>query len=280
MNLTDAIHLLQIDFEISLAQGKKLPRFVNVPLIFADKITLIDTGVKGIENVIFDYIKKQGSEVPEIDSIILSHAHPDHIGSAATIKEQTGCRVIAHPLERAWMEDIERQNRERPVPGFFDLVDRPVTIDHFVEDNQIMNIHENLIMKFIESPGHSMGSLNMLFIEDRILFTADSIPLKGDIPTYDDYGQLMQSLEKIRTNEGFDVLLTSWTPPITGRQEAERLIDEGEVYMRPIDEVVRECYHLDEGDLLDSCRHTVKKLRLPPFLVNTLVDKAFSSHLK
>ncbi|NJK86652.1 MAG: MBL fold metallo-hydrolase [Bacteroidales bacterium] len=30
----------------------------------------------------------------------MSHAHPDHIGSAAIIKEMTHCKVYAHPLEK------------------------------------------------------------------------------------------------------------------------------------------------------------------------------------
>ena len=58
MKLTEKIHLLQIDFEITLSPERKLPRFVNVIIIFGDKITLIDTGVKGSEEKIFDYIKR------------------------------------------------------------------------------------------------------------------------------------------------------------------------------------------------------------------------------
>ena len=118
MKLTDKIHLLQIDFEISISPEKKLPRFVNVILIFSDKITLIDTGVKGSEIYIFDYIKLQNRDHSEINSIILSHSHPDHIGSAAQIKSLTNCKVYAHKLEKEWIDNIELQNRERPVPGF------------------------------------------------------------------------------------------------------------------------------------------------------------------
>jgi hydroxyacylglutathione hydrolase len=46
MKLTDKIHLLKIDFEINLSPEKKLPRFVNVILIFGGILTLINTGVK------------------------------------------------------------------------------------------------------------------------------------------------------------------------------------------------------------------------------------------
>jgi hypothetical protein len=41
MKFTDKIHLLQIDFEIAITPEKKLTRFVNVIIIFGDKITLV-----------------------------------------------------------------------------------------------------------------------------------------------------------------------------------------------------------------------------------------------
>ena len=56
MRLTGKIHLLKIDFEIRVSPEKTLPRFVNVLIIFGDKITLIDTGVKGSEERIFAHI--------------------------------------------------------------------------------------------------------------------------------------------------------------------------------------------------------------------------------
>ena len=76
MKLTDEIQLLQIDFEITISPEKKIPRFVNVLILFGDKITLIDTGVKGSEKIISDYIQKQNRDISEIDRIILSHSHP------------------------------------------------------------------------------------------------------------------------------------------------------------------------------------------------------------
>ena len=56
MKLTEEIHLLKIDFEVTLSPEKKLARFVNVILIFGDKITLFDTGVKGSEEKLFAYL--------------------------------------------------------------------------------------------------------------------------------------------------------------------------------------------------------------------------------
>jgi len=72
MKLTEKIHILQIDFEIALSPDKKLPRSVNVIIIFGERITLIDTGVKGSEKLIFEYIGQNNRDYSEIDRVILN----------------------------------------------------------------------------------------------------------------------------------------------------------------------------------------------------------------
>ena len=275
MKLIDKIHLLKIDFEIAISPEKKLPRFVNVILIFGDKITLIDSGVKGSEEKIRQYIEEQNRDFAEIGRLILSHSHPDHIGSAARIKELTGCKILAHEAEKEWIENINIQSKQRPVPGFFSLVDRSVKIDEFITDGQELLIDDDVTLKFSHSPGHSKGSVNIEFVEDQILFTADSIPLKNDIPNYDNFSDLMNSLHKISQAE-FNLLLSSWTAPLNDKTATDKLIEEGKAYMQTIDLVVKECY--DNGNNPDSCKMAVVKLGLP-FLANSVVDQAFRSHL-
>lgn len=276
MKITDQIHLLKIDFEIAISPEKRLPRFVNVIIVFSNKITLIDSGVKGSEEKIRQYIKEQGRSFAEIETLILSHAHPDHIGSAAIIKELTGCKILAHETEKAWIENIDFQNQQRPVPGFFNLVDRSVKIDEFLSDGQIIQVAGGPTLKIIHSPGHSKGSVNIEFVNDRILFTADSVPLKNDIPNYDNYSDLMRSLERIE-NSDFDIFLSSWTAPLFSKEEIKLLIEEGKNYMLKIDAVVKECYLGTNNP--EACKIAVVKLGLPPFLANPLVDGAFKSHL-
>jgi hydroxyacylglutathione hydrolase len=280
MKLTEKIHLLQIDFEIVLGLEKKLLRLVNVILILGDKITLIDSGVKGSEGKIFDYIKQNNRDFSEIDTLILSHSHPDHIGSAAVIKELTGCKILAHNGEKEWIENIEMQNKQRPIPAFFKWVDRSVKIDEFILDGQELSIEEGLTLKFIHSPGHSKGLLNVLFKEDKILFTGDSIPLKNDIPNYDNYIDLMNSLERIKNCRDYKILLTSWTTPLTDDNGIKKLLTEGKEYIKRIDLAVKDCYTDKSTEPFDPCRETIAKLGLSPLLVNTIVDTAFRSHLK
>ena len=111
------------------APGLILDRFVYSYLVYGETITLIDTGVAGCETHIFDTIRSAGRDPSEIALVILTHSHPDHIGAARAIREATGCSIAAHPAERAWIDDVELQNRERPVRGLHSLsVDQCILI--------------------------------------------------------------------------------------------------------------------------------------------------------
>src|SRR5512137_779298 len=121
MQITPSIHALRHPFKIPVAPGIAIDRFVYSYILAGETITLIDTGVAGCENCIFDYIRSIGRDPEEITLIILTHSHPDHIGAAKAIRDATGCSVMAHSSERVWIEDVDRQNRERPVPGFSTL---------------------------------------------------------------------------------------------------------------------------------------------------------------
>ncbi len=58
MQVTKQIHAIKIPFQIPVAPGKTLDRFVYSYLIYDTEICLIDSGIKSSERVIFDYIKK------------------------------------------------------------------------------------------------------------------------------------------------------------------------------------------------------------------------------
>jgi len=279
MQITAKIHLLELPFHIHFPNGQKIPRFVNCLIIFGKDITLIDSGTKTSMQDIFDYIEKQGRKVSEIKRLILSHAHPDHIGSAAKIKDLTHCRILIHRAEKEWVENIDVQLKNRPVPGFYELVERSVKIDEFLEDASEIEIDDDIRIRILHSPGHSAGSINLFFIQDKILFTADSIPLKNDIPNYDNFKLLLKSLEKIKLNSDYEIMLSSWNEPIFERQKAEELIDEGMQYLKNIDNAVKECYMEEETKPFEFCEKVINRLGMPEFFKNPICEKAFRTHL-
>jgi len=278
MQITDKIHLLKIDFSVQITPEKALPRFVNSLIIFGDFITIIDSGVQDSYIHIYDYIEKNNRKISEIKTLIISHSHPDHIGSANRIKKDTGCKVIGHINEKDWIEDIDLQYKLRPVPGFYNLVKESVILDNTLEGAEELSLDNNINIQIINTPGHSKGSFSILFKEDSILFTADSLPLENDIPTYDNFKDLKESLKVIKSIGGYRILLSSWTTPLSDRKEILSLIEKGEIYLDKLDLAVKEHYSQKELNSLDNCGKVIKALGLPLLFIIPLVDKAFKTH--
>jgi hydroxyacylglutathione hydrolase len=95
---------------------------------------------------------------------------------------------MAHPAERGWIEDVECQNRERPVPGFSTLVGGSVKLDHELIDGSIIDPDgtEEYEIQVFHTPGHSAGSVSLLVQGEAALFCGDAVSVEGDLPVYDD----------------------------------------------------------------------------------------------
>lgn len=277
MKFTDKIHAVKIPFKVPVAPELAIDRFAFIYLIFGNKIHLIDSGAAGAESIILEYIRGQGREPEEISSLILTHGHPDHIGAARSIKRQTGCTIFAHKNEQNWIEDTEQQFKDRPVPGFQILVEGPVEVDHLVEGGDILELEKDVILSVIHTPGHSSGSISLLYKGERSLFTGDALAFPGDLPIYED---IFACFTSIKTLQKIDVenLFSSWEPPIQGKEKISKRMDESVAYLERIHDAVDNNSNGKEG-MMELCQKVVSELGLPPFAANPLVAKAFASSL-
>src|SRR5713226_1217125 len=75
---------------------------VNVYLIAADPITLIDTGPKTKEanDALREGLRRAGIRVSDIRRIVLTHAHEDHCGLARSLRDEAkNAEVFVHSWE-------------------------------------------------------------------------------------------------------------------------------------------------------------------------------------
>jgi len=281
MLVTPSIHALKHQFRIMAAPGVVLNRFVYSYIIFGETITLIDTGVAGCERTIFDTIRSAGRDPAEIALIILTHSHPDHIGAAKAIRDATGCSIAAHPAERGWIEDVERQNRERPVPGFTTLVGGSVKLDHELDDGDGIEPDDTRAVDLLvlHTPGHSPGSISLWMESEGALFSGDAIPVAGDLPVYDDAVSSARSLHRLRGIAGIRILLSAWDDP-REKGDAYRQIDRGAEYLQKIHATIRSEAGAGVADLTELTRKTAAALGMPPQAVNPLLARTFAANLR
>ena len=282
MQITDHIHALKIPFQITDPSGQKVPRFVYAYLIYGKKICLIDSGVSSSEKILFDYLEKTGRRPEEISKLILTHSHPDHIGAARAIKMISGCTIAAHAAEKSWIEDVDLQERERPVPCFKSLVGGSVHVDQTLQDGDLLDL-DGLRVHVMHTPGHSSGSICLWLLEEGALFSADAIPIPGSMPIYQDILASVRSIQSLSRMQGIKFLLSAWDEP---RLEgvAYRVMDEGLAYLQRIHNAVLKVAGgagLDtELDSMELCRRTLAELGLPEATANPLVARSFQASLK
>lgn len=279
MKVSKHIHALRIPFQIPIAPGKLVDRDVYAFLVFGEEITLIDSGVSGAHLPIFDYIRENGRDPQDVSLLILSHAHPDHIGAAKVIREATDGIIAAHAEEKPWIEDTERQFDERPVPGFHALVGGPVAVDRLLNHGETLYLDRDISCRVIHTPGHSKGSISLLFDSEKALFTGDAVPIPGDLPIYESIADAAASLRRLKKCRNIDFLLSSWEAPIAGHDNVVKRLDEGIAYLRKIHEEVLKAKRDGAKNIMDLTRQVVAELGLPPFAAMPLVARAFASSI-
>jgi hydroxyacylglutathione hydrolase len=279
MKVTESVHALEIPFKVPVTPERQIDRLVFAYLIFGKKITLIDSGVAGAESIIFDYIRKNERDPHEISTLILSHSHPDHIGSARHIKEKTDCLVLCHPAEKGWIEDVERQAQERPVPGFAGLVGGSIQVDGLLQDGDLLEVEEVIQCKVLHTPGHSAGSISLFFEDEKVLFSGDALPVPGDLPVYDDIAACVASINKMRELRNIEILLSSWEAPIRGKDQIKQRMESSISYLQKIHNIVLSTYEENQQTGMELCKQVIGSLGLPPFVANSLLVKAFASSL-
>ena len=99
------------------------PESVSAPVRTSTRLTLIDCGVFSDDGheALASGLKELGYDLSAVHTLLVSHLHPDHVGLAPRIIEETGCRFIMH--ERADHLDRPRKICLSRVLNAFRLLD-------------------------------------------------------------------------------------------------------------------------------------------------------------
>lgn len=104
----------------------------------------------------------------EVEAILLTHAHFDHMAGVEEVRKATGCPVYLHDLEADWLADTKK-NGSALWPEIAGLVTADPA-EYALEQGQILRFLGQEI-RVLHTPGHSPGSVS--FLMDKHLFGGD-----------------------------------------------------------------------------------------------------------
>ncbi len=193
----------------------------NCYLIVEDKLTLIDTGVPGNAQKILDYISSKLSRpYSDLETIVLTHCHIDHVGNAYELQKLTGAKIAVHRDDA----DFVAGKKTLPPPrGAISILLKAVT--PFFKANSVQPdiiLEEKSVidrLTVVHTLGHTPGSISLHDNERKVIFVGDTIQfIKGKIEgpprkfTWDK-NKAKQSIEKISQLD-FDIMLGGHGEPL------------------------------------------------------------------
>jgi len=193
-------------------------------LVDGADLTLVDTGFLGRADRILEQVKELGYSPSDINRIILTHHHADHVGSLADLERVTQAEVIAHPADAPYIDGtLPRPGPSRPqwLANFLSRfcwlwATEPVEVDTLVNDGDVLPILGGI--EILHTPGHTPGSICLYLPEKSLLIAGDllanrlglKLPSRGFTV---DTVQELQSINRIANLE-FDIISFGHGSPI------------------------------------------------------------------
>jgi glyoxylase-like metal-dependent hydrolase (beta-lactamase superfamily II) len=142
--------------------------------IIRDKgIILVDGGMPGAFNKFSKGLKTKGIDSKDINVIIITHCHWDHIGCAKEIKDFTGAKIIVQQYEKSILEKGEMAMPPaitrwgKVFAAFLNSWSKkfsiaPTEVDMVVEKEDLSLGEFGIKGDIVFTPGHSPGSISVV----------------------------------------------------------------------------------------------------------------------
>ncbi len=209
---------------------------VNAFVLVEDGVTLVDTGTPKGVGKIQSALRDLGRT--RVDTIALTHHHPDHRGGAPALGADA--HVYVHPLDAP----VVRGDRKQPGPSVGGVQRVLITAFGPVATMLIGNaepaaVHKEINdgddvpggLRAVHTPGHTAGHVSFLAESKRLLFVGDAAQHRTALappPPFftEDASQAKTTLQKIAALD-FDVAVFGHGKVLKGKANAEfrKLVD-------------------------------------------------------
>ena len=268
----------KITDDVFVVVGGSFPK-CNTVVIIDNELVVIDPGCP-VEDL-RRFLMTQDIVMSDIDTIILSHIHPDHITHAMRLNRVSNCRIVANEITAPLFNEKEEMKRflgfdkGNPVRKLWEqLVDEKMfgafdegKVDEVVTDDQKIDLG-NLTLRTMYTPGHLPDHMCIEILEPNLIFASD-IDLTEFGPYYghpnSSITEFKSSIQKLKSST-YDGFISGHLKDPLVPDYKDRLV----VYYRQID--MRE-------DLVLSAIHngarTVPEITVNPIIYPSLTHPVF-----
>jgi glyoxylase-like metal-dependent hydrolase (beta-lactamase superfamily II) len=150
------------------------------------RLTIVDAGLPGYWPQLPAVLGALGRRLADVEAVLLTHAHADHIGLAGRIEREAGARVLVHGADRELLLTGKQPPRERSVvpelrhPAAWRLflhvshaggrVLLPERVETFA-DGDVLDVPGR--PRVLHAPGHSEGCCAFHFEGHGVLVAGD-----------------------------------------------------------------------------------------------------------
>jgi glyoxylase-like metal-dependent hydrolase (beta-lactamase superfamily II) len=154
-------------------------------------LTLIDTGYPGDRDAVVRSLERIKHKPTDVTTVLLTHAHPDQLGSAEHFRMVHGARVLVHPaeaehaagarieqaskgavLKRAWRPSAASWARHVKKLDA-EHVERLTTVDTFYPHGGPLDVPGHPVA--VHTPGHTSGHCAFHLLERGVLMAGDAV---------------------------------------------------------------------------------------------------------
>ena len=161
----------------------------NTFLVDGDRTVLVDVGNE------FDIVSKTNEYVDDIDAVVLTHTHPDHVGNLDAVTDAFGVDV--------WGYDTAQ-------PG----------VDHEIADGERVQLGDHSY-EAVHTPGHKNDHICLYSAGSDVVFAGDLVFSNGGFGRTDleegNRRQLIESIERLleTVDDSLEEMHTGHGPSVT-----------------------------------------------------------------
>lgn len=157
----------------------------NIYLITDKVIALVDAGTGRHFDMVTKNLQKFGIAPSDIELIINTHCHYDHVGGDRAFLNAANCEVAIQELDA---EPLRKGDGIVTCAALWGDKLEPLEPTRLLRDGDHIELGE-LVLKVLHTPGHTRGGICLYDRERQILFSGDTVFCGGigrmDHPTGD-----------------------------------------------------------------------------------------------